>query len=424
MAQTNFSASLQFETLKSVHVPIHRYLQIFAWLIALPWLARFLDAAHSISRVPNLLALPADCEPQGHPALTVIVPARDEQASIAGCLESLLLQDYTNLRILAVDDRSTDATGALMDRLADGHPTRLAVMHITSLPAGWLGKTYAMAMAAAQALADPLHPPDLLLFTDGDILFAPDILRRTLSQAIADRADHFVTLPTTLVRTPGEAMLLSFLQVLGLFAVRPWRVASPGSRDAIGVGAFNLIRSSAYLKLGGFDAIPMEILEDLTLGRRVKSAGMRQRVAYAPGAVAVHWAPGLLGVLHGMTKNLFAVFRFRPALLLAATAALAVVWITPFALLFISGTRIPAALTVLSLVGLYVLVGRRNLISPWWAALAPVSAALLIYSMIRSMLVTLLDGGVNWRGTFYPLHSLREDTSRPHLASSNSDLKH
>ncbi len=390
---------------------LHLVLRALIWLFALRWVAQFVEAAIWLPRVPDLTSRACDRTPNGDPSLTVIVPARNEGANIQACLHSLLQQDYPNLRILAVDDRSTDATGAHMDALASIHPARLEVLHITELPPGWLGKTHAMATAARHAIASAR--PDFLLFTDGDILFAPQILRRSLAQAQAARADHFVTLPTTLVRSPGEAMLLSFLQVLSLFAVRPWRVASARSRESIGVGAFNLLRTEAYLQIGGFDAMPLEILEDLTLGRRIKAQGLRQRAVYAPGAVAVHWASGLFGLLDGMTKNLFAVFRYQPLLLLAGAAGLNLFCTAPFLLLASPGSRLPGALASVSLVGLYVLASRRSRISPGWALLAPVSAALLGYSMLRSMVVTLRAGGVTWRGTFYSLRALR--SSAPDL---------
>ncbi|GAC1414799.1 MAG: glycosyltransferase family 2 protein [Acidobacteriaceae bacterium] len=385
----------------------HVVLEILCWLIALPWIAKFAEAAWGLPRVADLLRTEKDRSPEGSPALTVIVPARNEAGGIAACLESLVRQDYARLRIIAVDDRSTDATGHIMDSIAAANYSRVSVIHIRELPEGWLGKPHAMAVAAQEAMAAD-EAPEYLLFTDGDIVFAPEILRRSLAEAEATGADHFVTLPTTITHTAGEAMLLSFLQVLGLFAVRPWRVADPGTGDALGVGAFNMIRAEAYQTIGGFEATPMEVLEDLALGRRVKKARLRQRVAYAPGAVAVHWAPGLVGVLHGMTKNLFAVFRFRPELLLAGAAGLTLMWIVPWVFLATPGLRLPGALALLALTGMYVLVSRRSLLSPWWAIAAPVAAGLLIYSMLRSMVVTLRDGGVTWRGTFYPLKALRE----------------
>ncbi|HEY4381149.1 MAG TPA: glycosyltransferase family 2 protein [Acidobacteriaceae bacterium] len=387
----------------------HVIVLVLAWLMAAAWVYKLLEAAWGLSTVPNLLAPEYDVTPASPPSLTVIVPARDEQANIAACLESLLAQDVTNLHILAVDDRSSDQTGVIMDTLARAHPDRLEVLHVTNLPAGWLGKTHAMALAARHAIAT--HNPEYLLFTDGDILFRRDAIRRALAGAAATQADHFVVLPTTLVKTHGEGMLMSYIQTMSLWAVRPWRVPDPSAkRDAIGVGAFNLIRTQAYQQLGGFDATPMEVLEDLTLGRRVKRAGLRQRVAYAPGLVCVHWAAGAFGIVHGMTKNLFAVFRFRPAMLLAAAVSVAAVTAGTVGLVFVHATRIPALIMLGSIAGLYFLSSRTSRISPAYFVLFPIGASLVVYSMLRSMLLTVLRGGVVWRGTFYPLDELRKHT--------------
>jgi len=385
-------------------------LKLISWFIALAWLWKAITAARGLPRIPNLLLPQYDLTPTGSPSVTVIVPARDESAAVAACLESLVHQDYPNLHILAVDDRSTDQTGAILDTLAALHPEKLRILHVTELPTGWLGKTHAMALAARHAIS--LHQPAWLLFTDADVLFAPQAIRRSLAQAVATQADHFVTFPTPIVKTPGEGMLLGYLGVLGLWASRPWLAENPKAlRDAIGIGAFNLLRTPAYQQLGGFDALRMEILEDLTLAHRVKLAGLRQRVAAAPGMVTLHWAAGAMGVVNGMTKNLFAVFRFRPTLLLLSCLWLIVFCLAPAAFLAIPATRIPAILTCLSIAALYLLSSRHSRISPWYAVLFPVSAALFLYSLLRSMFTTLRDRGVTWRGTFYPLAELRKNIS-------------
>lgn len=387
-----------------MHSAIRLVVRILPWAVALPWCAKLAECVYGLRRVPDLTRPEYDRFPRGQPAVCAIVPARNEGNGIRPCLESLLAQDYRNLRIVAVDDRSTDETGAIMNELAAANPASLQAIHVRELPPGWLGKTHAMALAAREAIDTGA---DFLLFTDGDVVFAPSIVRRSVAQAQATSADHMVTFPTTVSYSPGESMLLACLHVLGLFAVRPWKIADARAKDAVGVGAFNLIRVGAYCSIGGFEAMPFEIVEDLTLGRRIKLAGMRQEVAYAPGQVSLHWASGIAGVLHGMTKNIFAVFRFRPELLLGAAFGVAVLWIGPFAFLFVPGARFPAALAVLAIVGMYTVASRRMLLSPLWVFAAPLAAALLIYSMLRSMAFTLSHGGVTWRGTFYSLRALR-----------------
>jgi GT2 family glycosyltransferase len=381
-----------------------------AWLIALAWLWKAITAARGLPRLPNLRDPQHNLTPKGSPTVTVIVPARNEAADITATLQSLLNQDYPNLQILAVNDRSTDTTGDIMDTLAAQHPQKLRILHITELPPGWLGKTHAMALAARHAIA--IRHPDYLLFTDGDIVFHYEVIRRSLAQAVATQADHFVTLPTPLIKTPGEGMLLGYLQVMGLWATRPWRAADPKSiRDSVCIGAFNLLRTPAYQQLGGFDALRMEILEDLTLARRVKQVGLRQRVAIAPGMVTLHWAAGAMGVVNVMTKNLFAIFRFRAPLVLLTCIWLILVCLGPVVFLALPEARIPAILTIAAIAILYALSSRHSRISPWYSTLFPAGATLFLYSLLRSVATTLKAGGVTWRGTFYPLAELRKNAT-------------
>ncbi len=267
-----------------------------------------------------------------------------------------------------------------------------------------------MALAARHAIA--IHQPAWLLFTDGDILFHPQALRRSLALAEAQAADHFVTLPTAILHHRNEAMVMGFLQVLGLWATRPWCVANPRTRDAIGIGAFNLIRTSAYQQLGGFETLRLAILDDLTLARRVKDAGLRQRVAFAPGYVRVHWAPGATGIIRTMTKNLFAIFRFNLPLLLIACVWLTLLCILPFAALLWSPTRLPALVTLAAIASMYRTTGQFSRIPTANFLAFPFAAALFIYSMLRSTVTTLRDGGVHWRGTLYPLADLRRNAPK------------
>jgi glycosyltransferase involved in cell wall biosynthesis len=258
-----------FSTAKNLLHPLQFALTVIAWLIALIWLWKVIDAAFGLHRVPDLLEPQHNLSPTGSPSITVIVPARNEAADIAATLHSLLSQDYSNLQIIAIDDRSTDETSAIIDTIAAQHPEKLRALHVTELPPGWLGKTHAMALAARQA------PTDYLLFTDADVLFHPIAIRLALANAVATHADHLVLLPTTLIHRWDEAAILGFFQTFSLWGARPWRIPDPNSkRDAIGIGAFNLLRREAYQQIGGFESLRMEIVEDVGLGRRIKRAGL------------------------------------------------------------------------------------------------------------------------------------------------------
>lgn len=384
----------------------HLATALLAWLIALTWLWKVIVAAFGLPRVPNLLDPQHNLTPANSPSITVIVPARNEAADITATLHSLLAQDYPNLQIIAVDDRSTDQTGSIIDSIAAQHPEKLRALHVTELPPGWLGKTHAMALAARQA------PTDYLLFTDADVLFHPTAIRLALANAVASHADHLITVPTTIIHRWDEAAILGFLQIFSFWTARPWRIPDPkAKRDAIGIGAFNLLRREAFQQVGGFESLRMEIIEDIGLGRRIKHAGLAQRIAFGRGLVSLHWASGVGGLVTVVTKNLFSAFRFRIWLAMIGCLWLFTFCVAPAIGLFFTPTRVPAILTLAAVVWAYRLLSRHSGISTWNAVFFPLSALVLSFALLRSMLITLKEGGVTWRGTFYPLAELRKNAA-------------
>jgi glycosyltransferase involved in cell wall biosynthesis len=378
--------------------------ELVVWLIAITWLWKVIAAAFGLPRVPNLLLPEHNQSPTGEPSITVIIPARNEATDIAATLHSLLAQDYPNLHIIAVDDRSTDQTGAIIDTIAAQHPKKLRAVHITELPEGWLGKTHAMALAARQASTD------YLLFTDADVLFHPTAIRLALANAVATHADHLITVPTTIIHRWDEAAILGFFQTFSLWAARPWRIADPKAKhDTIGIGAFNLLRREAYQQVGGFESLRMEIIEDIGLGRRIKRAGLAQRICYGRGLVSLHWASGVGGLVTVMTKNLFSAFRFHIGLALIGCLWLFTFCVAPAIGLFFAPTRIPAILTLAAVAYAYRLLSRTSSISTWNAFFFPFGALVFAFALLRSMFITFKQRGVIWRGTFYPLAELRKN---------------
>jgi glycosyltransferase involved in cell wall biosynthesis len=392
---------------RTVLVPV----LLLDWLIALLWMMRVLVWSLMLRRVPDLTRTILTHPAPALPGLTVIVPARNEAAGIAATLHSLLAAEDVELQIIAVDDRSTDQTGGIMEGVAEnlvtegGRPGKtLQILHLAELPPGWLGKTHAMALAAEHATGE------WLLFTDGDVSFRPDALRRALEYATQSGADHLVLLPTILLRSWSERMMIAFLQVLAIWAVRPWRVADPGARrDSIGVGAFNMIRRRVYDALGGWEALRMEVVEDLALGRRVKARGFAQRVALGLDLVKVRWARGALGVVENLTKNLFALFRFRPERVLGFACGLAMFTLFPL-VACLAGYAMwwPAAILLVALSLAYQRAGQYHHFSALQMLMFPAAALLLLYALFRSMFMALWRGGITWRGTFYSLRELRQ----------------
>jgi len=384
----------------------------FHWIagiiLAVVWFTRLLDAALGMHKVgdisrPEWNRKPAT--PIGNPRVSVIVPARNEEEHIEPALTTLLNLDYDNYEVIAVDDRSNDRTGEVMDRLGVSPKSRgrLRVIHIGQLAQGWLGKAHAMWSAANQASGD------WLLFTDADVHFRSDALTRALAYAEAESADHLVLFPRMIMKSVGERIMIAFFQTLFVFGHRPWKVADPKTKDHMGVGAFNLIRRRVYDAVGTYQALRFEVLDDMKLGKIVKEAGYAQRNVYGANLISLRWAKGALGMVNNLTKNSFAIMSFQWWRTLLSAFALAFLNLMPFFGIWLAHgwARLPYSLALASIFGIYVGMSQESDVPAYYFVLHPVGSALFVYIMLRSMTLTLIRGGVEWRGTFYSLDELR-----------------
>jgi cellulose synthase/poly-beta-1,6-N-acetylglucosamine synthase-like glycosyltransferase len=392
-----FSASQQFTNL--------------AFGLAAAWLWKGITSLIGMRQIPDLSQIdPATLPPipeNNGPDLTVIVPARDEEAVIDQCLRSLLASSGIHLHIIAVDDRSTDRTGGYMDAIAAGasasnSPHQFEVIHITDLPAGWLGKPHALAAGADRAVAP------WILFTDGDVLFGPRALEFAMREAVELTADHLVLAPTIIFKSAGERAVLGAMQAMASWMVRLWKVADPRAKDSFGAGAFNMVRRDVYRSIGGFENLRLEILEDVFLGMRVKRSGFTQRVILGPNLVRLRWIEGLFGVVPLLEKNAFAVTRFRTPLQLLASLSPLLHAVVPLAAIFSGGwNAVAGILAYIGLILVYQSSRRATRVNAWYALTFAPAVLLLAWAMLRSMVLALARDGVVWRGTRYPLAELR-----------------
>jgi len=351
--------------------------------------------------IPSLSALRIE---QGAdlPSISVIVAARNEADKIAPALRSLLELDYPDLEVLVVNDRSTDATGSILDRESKGWE-RLRVFHLHALPPGWLGKNHALQVAAGEARGD------WLLFTDADVIFQPLSLQRAMSYVRQQRLDHLAVAPT--LRMKGVVLDLfagAFALLFSQFA-RPWLASRPGSRFHIGIGAFNLVRREAYEAVGGHRTISMRPDDDLRLGRILKLGGFQQDMAFGHGEVAVEWYSSIAEATRGLEKNSFAAFDYSLLRALTGSSLFFLIGIFPFIALFLTGglafvlNALTCALVVLLYAGSTRASGSRLLLAPAF----PLAALLVLFIIIRATSLTLLNDGISWRDTHYSLEELK-----------------
>jgi glycosyltransferase involved in cell wall biosynthesis len=387
--------------------------QTFHWIaggiLALAWFSRIVEAAFGMPHVADIARPEWDRRPptpNGEPKVSIIIPARNEEEDIRLTLVQLLALDYSNYEIIAVNDRSTDRTGQIIDEIAASSQAHglLKVIHISELPSGWLGKTHAMWTAGQQATGD------WLLFTDADVLFKPDSLRRAVAYAETEQADHVVLFPRMIMKRPGERMMIAFFQALFVFGHRPWKVADPKARDHMGVGAFNLVRRSVYNAVGTYRTLRMEVLDDMKLGKIVKNAGFAQRNVFGEDLISLHWAKGAFGIVNNPTKNFFAVLSFQWPRTVVSIVGLGFLNLGPFLGIWLAHgwARVPYAMALGSLFLIYYGMSARSAIPGYYFFLHPVSTSLFMYTLLRSMVHTLRNDGIVWRGTKYPLEELRK----------------
>ncbi|MGH9511928.1 MAG: glycosyltransferase [Terriglobales bacterium] len=375
------------------------------------WLSRLVAAGLGMPKLADISSPEWDRVPaDSTPFVSIIVPACNEQDDIARTLTQLLALDYPRYEIIGVNDRSTDRTGEVMESVlvTSKAGARLKIIHIEKLPEGWLGKAHAMWTAASVAGQNQANG-DWLLFTDADVLFKPDSVRRAIAYAEAERADHLVVFPRMIMRSPGERMMIAFFQTLFVFGHRPWKVADPDTKDHMGVGAFNLIRRDVYEAVGTYKALRFEVLDDMKLGKIVKESGYRQRNVFGDDLITVRWAKGAMGVVNNLTKNSFAILSFQWPRVVISVAALLFLNLFPFVGVALAHgwARLPYGVALFSMLSIYIGMSFKSAIPPYYFLLHPASTVLFAYTMLRSMVLALWRGGVIWRGTKYPLDELR-----------------
>ncbi len=248
-----------------------------------------------------------------------------------------------------------------------------------------------------------------LLFTDADVRFKPDVLRRAISLEKAHNLDHLTLLGDVEMVGFWEAVLVTFFGLGFHLGADPSQAANPRSSRYVGVGAFQLVRRSAYEASGTHRRLAMEVVDDMKLGKIVKQAGFRSGCAVAQDFVAVRWHAGVGNLVRGVTKNFFAGAGYDLRLVAFEVAVLLMTDILPFAGVFFGHGWIfgSSAIAVAIALGFHAGVAWVMRVSPLYALTHPLGALLFCYMLLRSTVVTLWQGGIVWRDTFYPLDVLK-----------------
>jgi chlorobactene glucosyltransferase len=401
------------------------------WFVAFAWLVIVVLTVHGLSRqrflsaTSNLSLTASDA-----PFVSILVPARNEQERVLeSCVRSILTQDYGKFEVIAVDDRSTDRTGEILKTLAQGDE-RLQVIEGEELPPGWLGKPYAMQQAVHRARGE------WILATDADMIFEPSVLRTAMERALENNADALTLIPRFETGSFWERVMIPTWEWVFLMFTIFYRVNDPKSDRAAGIGGFFLIRRTVLDRIGGYEGLKDEVMEDVRLGERIKRLGAHLMVDRAPALIRTRMYRTFGEMWECSTKNWFSGVNFSFSFALICVVSMYLGAVVPALIAFVSVLAmvfgisanlqlivVPAALSWLLQVLAIATVNRRSKISLAYALTAPLGLA-LIYAMLFDSGIRIVTGrGVTWKGRkIYERRGVRPPRLRT-VASQTSNLE-
>jgi chlorobactene glucosyltransferase len=376
------------------------YYQIFILVFLMVFLGIILKNLADFQDLP-----PAVESPANGPMVSLLVPARDEELNIAGCVSSLLAQDYRNFEVVVLDDHSTDGTLAELQRIgAAPSGSRLRIVKGRPLPQGWHGKAWACQQLAEQSTGD------LLLFTDADTRHRPDSLRRAVAAMGSCGADMLSLTPAQELGSFWEGLIVPLVYHI-LFTYLPICLVGTSRSPSFcyAIGQFILFRREAYLKIGGHRSVCSNIVEDVWLCKIVKRSGGRVAAYNGLDAVSCRMYRGLGDVWNGFSKNLFAGLGNNTAILFSLMLLVVQLYLAPWGFVATSllrgeltpaGFWLPAAQIAVAIVS-RMLISLKFRQPIWPGLLHPFSQAALILIALNSFRQTTFGGGPVWKGRNY-----------------------
>jgi len=383
---------------------------IYAILFCSLWVMVFLLFAWTIEKLPKFRNETKNLKNamENWPRLSIIVPACNEAEHIQEAIQSLLDQDYPDLEIIAINDRSIDDTGQILNRLAETDP-RLLVLHLDKLPHGWLGKVNALRVGAGRASGD------WLLFTDADINYSPGLLKRAINFVCARNIDHLALLPEVKVRKFWLKVCINTFGIFFLLSSRAAQVNREKNGAPIGIGAFNLVQRKVFNRTPGFEPLKLEPADDYGLGLVIQKAGGRTHFALADEDLSVPWYGSVTAMFRGLEKNLFGpgahysltrlVVLVSGLWLLAAAPAVSLLagYLTGSGILLVAGGS-----AVFVHIAVAYLSYRKRPSDFLQMLFFPVGLLMIGLMFIWSGYCCIKNGGIDWRGTHYSLAALRK----------------
>ncbi|HUP60325.1 MAG TPA: glycosyltransferase [Thermoanaerobaculia bacterium] len=366
-------------------------MRALAWLILFTWLLALGRTILNLLLVPRLRPR----MPERTPLVSVIVPARNEERAVERTVRALLAQTYPALEVIVIDDRSTDATGEILARVAQ-EDSRLTILHGEETPAGWLGKPWALQQGSARARGE------LLLFIDADVIYEPDAIAAAVAHLEERDLPMITLLPRFEMHGFWEHIAMPNLAVFAFTMIPLWLVNH--SRIpflGIGAGTGNLMRRDDYVTVGGHEALKAAVVDDVALGSLFRRSGFRTEVVLADDFVSVRMYHGLGEIVRGFTKNMFAVLNRNYAIALFFLVLTGIFHLLPY-VLALSGDWV--AITTILIIGvsrsiLFIALRCSRLDNAMLGH--PLMTCVWSWILLRSLWLTGVRRRLEWRGRRY-----------------------
>jgi len=373
------------------------------WALVLAWFVSLALTFYGLSRERRVSLKDVNSKVDDAPLVSIVVPARNEEHRVlADSIRSILAQDYQRFEVIAIDDRSTDNTLSILQSLAQTD-SRLRVIEGGDLPAGWLGKPHAMHQAIAYAQGE------WILATDADMIFEKEALRTAVAQA--QNADAISLIPYFETGSFWERVMIQTWAWVTLMFTIAYRIDNPKSSGALGIGGFFLMRRSALARIGGYEALKNEVVEDIRLAEMIKRSGGLMLTVQAPNLLRTRMYSNFGEIWESCTRTWFSGMKFSLPFALVCVLSVYVIAVAPPALAAISGIGlisgidstlwqwfIPAALAWLMQVAVLMMSGLKSRVAPVYALTAPLGLALLYTMLLDSGVRIRTRKGVTWKG--------------------------
>lgn len=332
--------------------------------------------------------------PTSGPLVSVLIPARNEERCIEACVRSVCMQSYADVEVLVLDDNSTDSTGEILRGLQAEFPG-LTVMHGSTLPEGWVGKSWACHQLSEQAKGD------ILLFTDADTIHHSDSVAATVDFIAKEDVEFFSVIPNELMGSFGEHAVIPMVHVL-FFCYVPNGIIHPSRRNTVASanGQFMCFTRTGYTKVGGHESVHNSMVEDLFLAKNAQRAGLRMTMVDATRLVACRMYENARQVTDGFSKNFFPATEYSVPFTLLLVVHVVTAFIVPVAL-WIDGHYILSVIPLAAAALIRLLIALRFGM-PWWHMfLQPITAAWTAFIGLNSMRWAYSKRGVRWKNRSY-----------------------